>query len=291
MVPNHVIVPAQTSTPKRYFATVDISSICACGTDESAPIEPSSTSTNVTQNDKLDHSIQQQNIAYRKPKLKMIDECSALQQHEKEKTIHDEIVNDLTMNSIASAMDMSSIAEWNESVVNEKKSTTESSDSFEISKSKLVINSTIDSFLLTENKTEENIDKNESQPNRLKTILTNNSLIVIDHSMAEQPISENNQTHQNNVSMEPISLSSTSISTTLSTNSTTISTVNIPKLSVVPKVGWSNSVHELSAMSQQNESSQKLVMKGGKWRRTIFEARRNKITQCKLDLNTIRHVV
>lgn len=95
-----------------------------------------------------------------------------------------------------------------------------------------------------------------------------------------------------NTEVETISVSSTSTSTstatTLSTTSasittTSVTTANQPKESIRPKVGFdaSNSIHELSMVSQRNEPSQKIVIKGGKWRRTVYEMRKNKITQCR----------
>lgn len=90
------------------------------------------------------------------------------------------------------------------------------------------------------------------------------------------------------ISVSSTSTGHTSISTTISTTSasnmtTSLVTANQPKESIKPKVGFdaTNSIHELSSISEAHVSSQKIVIKGGKWRRTIFEMRKNKLTQCK----------
>lgn len=91
------------------------------------------------------------------------------------------------------------------------------------------------------------------------------------------------------ISVSSTSTGHTSISTTISTTSASnmttsvLTTANQPKESDKPKVGFdaTNSIHELSLIPEPNVSSQKIVIKGGKWRRTIFEMRKNKLTQCK----------
>lgn len=53
-----------------------------------------------------------------------------------------------------------------------------------------------------------------------------------------------------------------------------------PKLGNRPRVlfDMQDSIHELSNVTEENESSHRILLKGGKWRRTIFEIRKYKIT-------------
>lgn len=286
-IAKYMVKPTQTSTPQRFFAAADLSSIHANETDDSLAILPKPRQLDLIDTNVPEKSFQPEYVVTRRPKS-LPEKNPTIEQIQTEKIIHDEIVDDATMNSIVSAMDMSSIAEWHEIEENEEKSTTESNDSFKIS-----IHSIADSFMPIENKTEENCNKNKSQTSNPKTIPTISRSSLIDHSIDnKQPTTESVQVQQEDVSIEQISISSTSISTTLSTTSASISIVNQPKLSVKPKVGFddTNSIHELSVISEQNVSSQKLVIKGGKWRRTIFEARRNKITECKSYQNILRKI-
>lgn len=85
--------------------------------------------------------------------------------------------------------------------------------------------------------------------------------------------------------VEVISVSSasqhhTSTVSTLSTSSPSMASSAQPKLSVKNRVGFDDSdvVFELSKVTKP---CPKIMIKGGKWRRTIFELRKNKTTQCK----------
>lgn len=53
-----------------------------------------------------------------------------------------------------------------------------------------------------------------------------------------------------------------------------------PKMSNKPRVLFvvEDSIHELSNVTEYSEASQRIQMKGGKWRRTIFEIRKTKVT-------------
>lgn len=106
---------------------------------------------------------------------------------------------------------------------------------------------------------------------------------------------ENNQVevvaeiHWNHISSDAISVSSTSSSQTTTSIKPTLcafipnkdkpeNSINGPTTKVF--FDNSNSIHELSTNSQGDEQIGRIVIKGGKWRRTIFELRKNKITEC-----------
>lgn len=116
----------------------------------------------------------------------------------------------------------------------------------------------------------------------------NDSSSLLDEPNGNHRIEVVADIHWVNASTDAISVSSASSDRT--TTSTKLSTVSAPILNTIePKnscktrVGFntSNSIHELSGISQNDGKIERIVIKGGKWRRTIFELRKNKITQCK----------
>lgn len=70
--------------------------------------------------------------------------------------------------------------------------------------------------------------------------------------------------------------SSTSLTTTTAKSQS-------PKISLRPRVGFDdvNLVHELKSPKASNDNSLMIVIKGGKWRRTIYDIRKRKSTNCK----------
>lgn len=67
---------------------------------------------------------------------------------------------------------------------------------------------------------------------------------------------------------------------------TTTAKIQSPKISLRLRVGFDdlNSVHELSnnlQLPKASNDSPKIVIKGGKWRRTIYDIRKSKLTNCK----------
>lgn len=269
-----------TSTPERFFAEVDISSIPVMETDES--FTNSVKTSDLKTIDKSATQFRPVFVATRRGK-QLAFTLSEEKDLENEKII-DKTANDKddeAVISIISAMDMSSIAEWHKddgnvatSQINDNASISYSYNQTEDNHEKTEENNTIDSFEMIEANVPERVSRCDSTS--------------MFHNITENPITVSVEVHHANTSAEAIlvsSATSTSTSTlmTISTTSSPISTVNQAKVSLKPRVGFdaSNSIHQLSVMSEQNESSQKLVMKSGKWRRTIFEARRNKVTQCK----------
>lgn len=265
--------PTQTSTPCPEFYTDNLSSIHSATVDESAANIPNKETLEQMQNElnepKMFKSIKQPVfVATRRPKMLVgkrltMESCSITQ------TGDVDDVATVSVFDIVSAMDMSSILIDNENSVqndaqDDDKSMSASSNSFEITK--------------PETKTE--ASKTDSiEMTSPKTVETNESSIWLNHSDDKQPTEFNASAHQNDVLADAISVLSTS---TTSMAAVTKSIANQPKLSSRPRVGFdaSNSIYELSVLSQPHESIHKLVMKSGKWRRTIFEARRNRTTHC-----------
>lgn len=261
--------PPQTSTPCRLINLGYISSIHYSDTDESLANIPDTEkieqSTNGMIGPKISEPIKQPAfVATRRPKTLLAKRLMM------DTKTDDEIVDDVaTVSLVNSAMEMSSILGDNENNVkndaeNGDKAMTASTNCFEITNQEL--------------KTEENkADSIDMAPPKAGA---NESHIWLNHSDDKQPTEADASSHQIDAFGDVISVSSSS--TACSMAAATNSIANAPKLSTRPKVGFdvSNSIYELSVASQQHESSQKLVMKSGKWRRTIFEARRNKITQC-----------
>lgn len=284
-----------TSTPQKFFSEANVSSIHAVENDESImnPPEPEQfdlIKINTTKADKPRLSDQPAYVATRYPSKEMLGkqlEYTSIEQAQAGK-IHD-VVDVAAAISMVSAMDLSIIVveenEYNDGEENI------SNDSF-----KLTVHNGSSIITNLNNQTEDNhgitgksnkIDSKElTRTNVSNHVEATDSFGLFDNSVERQPMTDAVEVHRKHASPEVISVSSTSTSTTISTTSPSFSTANQPKLSVKPTVGFdaSNSIHVLSAVSQLNESSQKLVMKSGKWRRTIFEARRNKVTECKFAL-------
>lgn len=80
-----------------------------------------------------------------------------------------------------------------------------------------------------------------------------------------------------------ISLSSTSSDVAkCSSKTTTIQDIDNPRNTVKAKVGFNTSNIDES----EKDESKRIVIKGGKWRRTIFEIRKNKKTLCKCGIQS-----
>lgn len=114
------------------------------------------------------------------------------------------------------------------------------------------------------------------------------SSVSNEHGVSNRPTAECNDP-QNSLHIDNISISSVSFNATpkpsknVSTTTATVPSANrLTKAKT--KVGFDTSymIHEesLSAGNTSYEHA-KIVLKGGKWRRTIFEIRKNKISQCK----------
>lgn len=284
IIKNYEIRHKNTSTPQKFFANLDISSIHHAITDESVVNLVETEKSNHTETNA--HQVQPAFVAKRKINRVLTGQLSRdelpfspIERKQSIKT-DDKIVDDAAA-SIISVMDISSIAEWHDNMEMDK--TTESNDSFALPKPRT-----------SEMATEEKHNKTDNIPNKTEVCSlmdsfeipvspkSNSSSSSLD-SASNQPITVSVEVHQEDAAIETISVSSTSITTTLSSSSAPITTANEAKLSIKPHVGFdaSNSIYELSMLSKHNESSQKLVMKGGKWRRTVFESRKNKVTQCK----------
>lgn len=277
-----------TSTPQRLWCGANLSSIHYVETNNSTTNVPNQDSFHITKNDtnkpKRSESFKQPAfVATRARRPQPVAGKHLAFEQSQAKETDDEIVDDAAMVSSVniSAMDISSIMEVNEdNEESDGESMAASNDSFEITKNKT--NSSVpESSKQTEDKHESSIEDNKDDSFDLaqpKPIDTNDSSIWLDQSVNKPTMQVSVQVHQCDVSTEVISVSSTS-----TTTSVTNSIVNQPKLSDKPRVGFdtTTSIHELSVASRQNEPSQKLVMKSGKWRRTVFEARRNKTSQCK----------
>lgn len=289
-VSDYLLSQIKTSTPQKFFSKFDVSSIHHVATDESASNLPEDGESNHTDVNKkvLDKSESKRPkfVGTRRQKA-ILKEPLAISSigHKPMQEIDNEIVDDAAAISIVSAMDMSSIAEWHAIEDNEKMCTIVSDDSFSLAKPKTAKANASES---KQNKTDDIHDKtDECVSMNSFDFKRNDSSSSIDDSTTKHRITVNVEVHAEHAAIETISVSSTSTTTTLSTvSSPVIAKVNPTKLSVKPRVGFdaSNSIYELSAISQQNESSLKLVMKGGKWRRTVFESRKNKVTQCKFNI-------
>lgn len=292
---DYMVRHENTSTPERYFAKIDVSSIHHVVTDESAANLPEAEqSAAINKNlDRSESAVRPVFVGARRPKPfpKEALTISPIGRKDSLKTVismgvQDEEANDnAAMISMASAMEISSILEESN-----KMCSNVSDNSFELSKPKAVQSPNIVS---EHNKTEDIHDKTGERSVMDTFDLQKSSIFKADDSSIWLNETENIpivvhaevEIHRTNDTpiIDTISVSSTSTTTTLSTSSASMTTANQAKHSVKPRVGFdaSNSIHELSVVSQQNESSQKLVMKGGKWRRTVFESRKNKVTQCK----------
>lgn len=292
IIDNYKIRHTNTSTPQRFFAAFDVSSIHHAITDESAAQVVETEKSNHTEtNTNEPYELQPTVVAKRRTNRVLTGQSfgveSPISPIERKQSLKsdDKIVDDAAAAaaSIISVIDISSIAEWHDNVEMDK--TTASNDTFALTKprtSKIV--------------TEEKHNKTDDKPNKTEVCSlmdsfemavsrkSNDSSSWLD-SANNQPITISVEVHQKDDTIEMISVSSTSTTTTVSSSSAPITTANEAKLSMKPRVGFdaSNSIHELSVLSKHNESSQKLVMKGGKWRRTIFESRKNKVTQCKFN--------
>lgn len=294
MLPNKSIRHTNTSTPTRFFAKCNVSRIDSIHTDDSAANLNEINESNAHKNDRSDSDsfVRPKYVGMRRPKPTSTKPLT-IEQRPTQKTNN---VDDTSPISIVSAMDMSSIAEWKENEENDKMCTTLSDDSFEIAKPKSAnISDIVDSFGMIkdnqmktdgkQNKTEESSLMNSSfELSKQNDPRGHDNSSLVDTTADRQPITVTVDVHPRDPTIETISVSSTSITTTLSTSSPTKTIANQPKIIIKPCVGFdaSNSIHELSIDSQHNATSQKLVMKGGKWRRTVFESRKNKVTQCKL---------
>lgn len=163
--------------------------------------------------------------------------------------------------------------------IDESKQTEMMSDSFRMSTTQCDIQNS------EEYNKSETFDSHRSS-NHMRT--ANESSSLMDESNGNHQIEVVADIHWVNASTDAISVSSASGDrTTTSTKSSTVSasipnTIE-PKNSCKTRVGFntSNSIHELSGISQNDGKIGRIVIKGGKWRRTIFELRKNKITQCK----------
>lgn len=203
-----------------------------------------------------------------------------------------ENVEDMSVINIINSFDMHGIDDCNENVTIEEDPVIISHDSNMVSKAK---EESILNISDVHSQNEDGVQKIDRssistdsfaiiQQNGTLPTVVNDSSIWIDRTQANQVIAEIHHSPIDTISVSSASNEPTSASTTLSTTSARIATTaNNQKQSIRPKVGFddSNSIHELSEMSQQHELSQKIVIKGGKWRRTIFEFRKNKVTQCK----------
>lgn len=296
----------QTSTPARFFSEANLSSIHDGSAIELPEIEkPDVEKPDAEKSDVEKLDIEKPNtsnadttkpsfiqptayVARRRPKPKPGKQLtfSSIEQTHIEKT-HDEIV--------VGEMDISSIrCEHDENEMLNDAEENGEIDNYDVE----IITSSNYSNISHNNKTEENIEKTENSKqlisnqlpntNRSARVMANDSLSWSASSVEKQP-----QTHSIKDASKEVSIEAViSVSSASSTNSPSTSVASQPKVSVKPRVGFdiSNSIHELSIASQQNVSSQKIVMKGGKWRRTIFEARRNNITQCKFKISNKKNV-
>lgn len=205
-----------------------------------------------------------------------------------------ENVEEMSVISLINSFDMHSIDDFNENGAVDEDPVIISHDSNMVSKTKDESILNISDVHSQNEDAVQKIDRGSistdsfaiiQQYGTLPTVV-NDSSIWIDRTQAIQVIAEIHHSPIDTISVSSASNEPTSAST-LSTTSAPITTTAInQKQSIRPKVGFddSNSIHELSEMSQRHELSQKIVIKGGKWRRTIFEFRKNKVTQCKLEL-------
>lgn len=134
------------------------------------------------------------------------------------------------------------------------------------------------------------INSSESIENSFKEAQSKeeSSSKLVNQTLEVEPVSIECQkiTNQSNViSVSSTSCEFTSTSTTVSNTVAQIVTQQ-PKLSSKPRVGFdiNESIHELS-LKPLEVSIAKTKIKGGKWRRTIFEIRKNKLTKCKFLLS------
>lgn len=129
-----------------------------------------------------------------------------------------------------------------------------------------------------------------------RKLLGINSSESIGNSFKEAQSKDESSSKLANQSLEPVSIeckkisnqsndiSVSSTSCKFTSTSTTVAPIVIqqPKFSSKPRVGFdiNESIHE-SSLKPLEVSIAKTKIKGGKWRRTIFEIRKNKLTKCK----------
>ncbi|XP_031627850.1 serine/threonine-protein kinase Haspin homolog ALK2 isoform X2 [Contarinia nasturtii] len=267
-----------TSTPEKFFSEANLSSIHNA-TDESAVKLPENEKPNISQAETTKPSFIHPAVfvAHRRPKPMPGRHLtfSSVERTQMEKNDDEMMDNSTASTSIVSVMDMSSIlgCEHEENAQLSDESVDNASSINELNTSH------------TNNKTEDNIEKTKNSKQFISNQLTNiniSAAIVANDSLSSfESNVENDMASKSLLNQCHNDVSSDAVISVSSSSTTNSPTTTIAKVSIKPRVGFdaSNSIHELSMVSEQNISSQKIVMKGGKWRRTIFEARRNKVTQ------------
>ncbi len=148
---------------------------------------------------------------------------------------------------------------------------------------------------------DEDIENSDPVDEAIDTSIPNTSVVVENSNIDSSKFDSSHQIHQTELAsesnkkddercelalstasysfIEPSSIQTPTRSRILS--SSTPMLADKPKLSDKPRVVFyaEDSIHELSNVTEHNnESSLGLQLKGGKWRRTIYEIRKNKVT-------------
>lgn len=176
--------------------------------------------------------------------------------------------NDADAISIVTMADISNITEWNQISDDKENQTTASNHSFRLSQSIL------EDQLIISGIQDDVQDNNDvfAETNRKKSRGNQETNSTIDNSK-----SVHNDENQSIVVIAEVHWD-TSVNSPIPTSA---------RMKAKPRVGFdaAHTVYELNKISREtdiDDINPLIMIKGGKWRRTIFELRKNKITRCKL---------